>query len=65
MVEEEWCPEPYTREGVVEECFADLLKGLVLDDEVMGWMTEALSQSHEDERCDHEEAITRLQAEYT
>jgi site-specific DNA recombinase len=31
----------------------------------MGWMTEALPQSHEDERCDHEEAITRLQAGYT
>jgi site-specific DNA recombinase len=59
------CPEPYTREEVLEECFADLLKGLVLDDEVMRWMTEALQQSHEDERRFHEEAITRLQAEYT
>jgi site-specific DNA recombinase len=49
----------------LEECFDDLLKGLVLDDEVMAWMTEALRQSHEDERRYHEEAITRLQAEYT
>jgi site-specific DNA recombinase len=59
------CPEPYTREEVLEECFADLLKGLVLDDEVTAWMTEALRQSHEDERRYHEEAMTRLQAEYT
>src|SRR6266511_586302 len=59
------CPEPYTREEVLEERFADLLKGLILDDEVMAWMTEALRQSHEDERRYHEEAITRLQAEYT
>jgi site-specific DNA recombinase len=59
------CPEPYTREEVLEECFTDLLKGLVLDDEVMAWMTEALRQSHADERQYHEEAITRLQAEYT
>jgi site-specific DNA recombinase len=59
------CPEPYTREEVLERCFSDLLKGLVLDDEVMAWMKEALRQSHEDERRYHEEAITRLQAEYT
>jgi site-specific DNA recombinase len=49
----------------LEERFADLLKGLVLDDEIIAWMTEALRQSHEDERRYHEEAITRLQAEYT
>ena len=48
----------------MEERFADLLKGLVPDDEVMGWMTETLRKSHEDERRDHEEAMTRLQAEY-
>jgi site-specific DNA recombinase len=59
------CPEPYTREEILEERFADLLKGLVLDDEVMAWMTEALQQSHADERRYHEEAMTRLQSEYT
>jgi site-specific DNA recombinase len=48
----------------LEECFAHRLKGLVLDDEVITWMTEALRQSHEDERSYHEKAITRLQAEY-
>ena len=58
------CPEPYTREEVLEDRFADLLRGLVLDEEVMRWMTEALRQSHEDERRYHEQAITRLQAEY-
>jgi seryl-tRNA(Sec) selenium transferase len=41
------------------------LKGLVLDDEIMAGMTEALRQSHEDERRYYEEAITRLQAKYT
>jgi site-specific DNA recombinase len=59
------CPEPYMREEVLEGHFADLLKGLILDDEIMGWITEALRQSHEDERRFHEEAMTRLQAEYT
>ncbi len=58
------CPEPYTREEVLEEQFADLLKGLVLDNEVMSWVTEALRQSHDDAKLHHDAAISRLQAEY-
>jgi site-specific DNA recombinase len=58
------CPEPYTREEVLEERFADLLRGLVLDDEIMGWVTEALRQSHGDAKRDHDAAIARLHAEY-
>jgi site-specific DNA recombinase len=49
----------------LEEHVTDLPKGLVLDHEVMGWMTAALGQSYEDERKYHAEAITRLQVEYT
>ena len=59
------CPDPYTREEVLEERFADLLKGLVFDHEVLGWVTEALRQSHADEKRYHDEAISRLRAEYT
>jgi hypothetical protein len=29
---------------VLEECFADLLKGLVFDDEVMDWVVDALHE---------------------
>jgi site-specific DNA recombinase len=58
------CPEPYTREEVLEEKFADLLKGLVLDGAIMRWVTEALRQSHGDAKRHHDAAITRLQAEY-
>jgi hypothetical protein len=57
------CPEPYTREEVLDECFADLLKGLVFDDEVMDWIVEALHQSHTDEKRFREDAVTRLQEE--
>jgi hypothetical protein len=57
------CPEPYTREEVLDECFADLLKGLVFDDQVMDWIVEALHQSHADEKRFREDAITRLQEE--
>jgi site-specific DNA recombinase len=59
------CPDPYTREEVLEERFADLLKGLVFDDEILEWVTEALRQSHVDEKRYHDEAIARLQAEYS
>lgn len=59
------CPEPYTREEVLEEKFNELLWGLSFDDETIGWVTDALRVSHADERQHHEEAIARLHAEYT
>ncbi len=59
------CPEPYTREEVFEEKFTEILKGLIFDREVLEWITDALRQSHEDERHYHDEAIARLQAEYS
>jgi site-specific DNA recombinase len=48
---------------VLDECFADLLKGLVFDDQVMDWIVEALHQSHADEKRFREDAIIRLQEE--
>ena len=59
------CPEPYAREEVLEQCFADLLKGLAFDDEVMDWVVDALHQSHADQKRFRAEAIARLQAEET
>ena len=58
------CPEPYTREEVLDDRFAALLDGLRFDDEVLTWVTGALRASHDDERQHHEEAIRLLQAEY-
>jgi site-specific DNA recombinase len=59
------CPEPYTREEVFEERFTELLEGLSFDHEVLEWVTEGLRQSHEDEKGYHDEAIARLQNEFT
>jgi len=53
-----------SKSGLFAKRFAELLKGLSLDNEVMEWVTEALRQSHGDEKKYHDEAITRLQAEY-
>jgi site-specific DNA recombinase len=58
------CPERYTREEVLEKQFADVLKSLVLDEQIVSWVTEALRQSHGDTKRHHEAAIFRLQAEY-
>jgi site-specific DNA recombinase len=58
------CPEPYVREEVLEERFAELLERLHFDEDVLHWVTEALRQSHDDEKQFHDEALARLQAEY-
>jgi hypothetical protein len=50
---------------VLEECFADLLKGLVFDDEVMDWVVDALHESHADQKKSRDDAVSRLQAEQT
>jgi hypothetical protein len=57
------CSEPYVREEVLEDKFAEILRCLTFDDEVLSWVKEALRQSHIDEREFHREAIERLRAE--
>ena len=57
------CPEPYVREEVLERQFSEMLDRLSFDAEVLDWVREALTQSHEDERRAHDEAIERLQAD--
>lgn len=59
------CPEPFVREEVLEECFTDILKGLVFDEEILALVREALRQSHEDAKRFHEESMARLEAEHT
>jgi hypothetical protein len=34
----------------LNQCLADLLKGVFFDDEVMDWVIEALHQSHADQK---------------
>jgi hypothetical protein len=58
------CPEPYTREEVLERRFTGLLKGISFSDEVMEWVTKALRESHRDEKKFHEDAIVKLQREH-
>ncbi len=58
------CPEPYTREEVLEKAFTDLLRGISFSREVLEWVTTALRESHRDERDFHEQAISKLPREH-
>lgn len=57
------CGEPYVREEVIEKEFSDLLRSMKFDQEVTPSIIRALRESHADEQREHDDAITRLQAE--
>jgi hypothetical protein len=44
------CAEPYVREEVVSERFAEILGRLSFGEEVLTWLTKALRESHVDEQ---------------
>lgn len=58
------CPEPYVREEALEQQFTQVLRRLRFDEEILGWVSQALRESHQDECRFHEEAVDRLQADY-
>jgi hypothetical protein len=58
------CPEPYTREEVLEQKFTEMLNSLTFSDEVLAWATDVMHDGHADERKPHEDAIARLQREH-
>jgi site-specific DNA recombinase len=51
------------REEVLEQRFADLLGQLNFDEEVLGWIRDALRASRAEEKREHEAAIERLEVE--
>ncbi len=57
------CRRKYVREETIEAQFTELLGRLRFDDEVLGWVRDALHSSHADERREHDEAILRLEIE--
>jgi hypothetical protein len=59
------CPEPYTKEEeVLDREFSELLKRISFSDDVLSWVTDALRQSHKDEKAFHDEAIAKLKREH-
>ena len=58
------CGEPYVPQQVLEEAFAELLRGLVFDAEVVNWISEALRDNQRDKRREQAEASKRMRSEY-
>jgi DNA invertase Pin-like site-specific DNA recombinase len=58
------CPEPYTREEVLEEKFTNMVNGIHFSPDVLAWAEDAMRDGHEDERKVHADAIQRLQREH-
>jgi DNA invertase Pin-like site-specific DNA recombinase len=58
------CPEPYTREEVLEQKFTSMLNGIQFSPEVLEWAADTMRDGHEDERKAHADAIARLQREH-
>lgn len=57
------CGDPYVREEVIAEKFAQILGRLSFGEDLLQWVSIALRESHADQREEHDAAITRLQAE--
>ena len=54
---------PYVREAILEEQFANMLKKLKFDDEILQWIIVALKESHKDQGDDEREALLALPSE--
>jgi len=59
------CPDKHVREEILEEKFTDVVHALRFDREICEWVARALRESHGDEKKHHDDAIVRLQSEYT
>ncbi len=57
------CAEPYTREEILEQQFADCLRELVVPPTVLEWLQSEIVASDHTERAAREQAIRRLQTE--
>ncbi len=58
------CPEPYTREEVLEQKFTEILRGISFSPEVLDWVAEVVADGHGHERQEHEDAVARLRREH-
>jgi len=57
------CGQPYIREELLEDKLGQLVKNIMIDDDRLEWIKEALKESHVDERAYHDEMIEKLTAQ--
>ncbi len=58
------CPEKFVREEELARQFAQALRAIRMDAEVLDWVVTALKESHKDEKKFHDEMIEKLQLRY-
>lgn len=58
------CPEPYTRQEMLNKQFADILQGLVIRQPVLDWLADAVLESDRTEQAAREQVIQRSRAKY-
>jgi len=58
------CPEPYTRQEVLNAGFASILRELVIPPPILQWLGDAVLESDRTEQAAREQAIKRLQAQH-
>lgn len=58
------CPEPYSREELVQEQFASALRDLVVPREVLTWLAEAVADSDLSERAVREKTVRKLEEQH-
>src|SRR5262249_35238074 len=58
------CPEPYTRQEVLNREFANLLQELVIPPAILEWLSEAVLISDRTEQAARAEAIKKLRTRY-
>jgi site-specific DNA recombinase len=58
------CPEPYTREEILSNQFANLLNELVIPPAILEWLGDAVLSSDRTEQAAREDTAKKLQARY-
>ena len=59
------CGNGYIREEALAEKFAEIVKSVQIDEEILEWVREALLVSHKDEKEYHDKQIANLQTQYS
>lgn len=57
------CSEPYTRQEVLTDAFLDILRGLIIPQPILGWLSNAVLESDRTEQASRQQAVKRLRAE--
>jgi site-specific DNA recombinase len=58
------CPEPYTREEVMQEQFEAALRELIVPREVLAWLAEVVATSDLSERAAREKTLRKLEEQH-